>query len=69
MCEAPGQFAVRGGIVDVYPVSADAPVRIDFFGDEVDSVRKFDPDTQLADQKIDSVSIDPVPEINGAQSS
>lgn len=69
LCEAPGQFAVRGGIVDVYPVSADAPVRIDFFGDEVDSVRKFDPDTQLADQKIDSVSIDPVPEINGAQSS
>lgn len=66
LCEAPGQFAARGGILDVYPVSADAPVRIDFFGDEIDAIRKFDPDTQLADAKIFSAAIDPIPETFGA---
>lgn len=66
LCEAPGHFAVRGGIIDVYPVSADAPVRLDFFGDEIDSVSKFDPNTQLADSKIYSTTIDPVPDSENA---
>ena len=66
LCEAPGQFAVRGGIIDVYPVSADAPVRLDFFGDEIDSVSKFDPNTQLADSKIYSTTIDSVPDSENA---
>ena len=43
----PGEFAVRGGIVDVFSFSNDAPYRIEFFGDEVDSIRTFDIETQL----------------------
>ena len=44
--EMPGQFARRGGILDVYPAEADRPYRIDFFGDEVETIRRFDPQTQ-----------------------
>lgn len=53
----PGQFAVRGGIVDVYSFAHDIPVRIDFFGDEVDSIREFELETQLSQNKVDSVDI------------
>ncbi len=49
LCESPGQFAVRGGIVDVYPLNAHAPVRIDFFGDEIESLRVFDPVSQRSE--------------------
>ena len=48
----PGQYAVRGGIVDVFSYSFDHPYRIEFFGDEVDSIRKFDPITQLSVNKM-----------------
>jgi transcription-repair coupling factor (superfamily II helicase) len=44
--ERPGEFATRGGIVDVFPYSSEYPVRIEFFGDEIDSIREFDPDSQ-----------------------
>jgi transcription-repair coupling factor (superfamily II helicase) len=44
--EMPGQVTLRGGILDVYGPETDRPVRVDFFGDEVESIRKFDPDTQ-----------------------
>ena len=44
--EGPGQFALRGGILDIFPVGAEAPVRVEFFGDEVDSLSAFDPLTQ-----------------------
>ena len=44
--EGPGQFAVRGGIFDIFPVGRDDPVRVEFFGDEVDGIRAFDPYTQ-----------------------
>ena len=44
--EMPGQYAVRGGILDVYSPEADRPLRIEFFGDEADSIRKFDPTSQ-----------------------
>ena len=44
--DEPGEFASRGGIMDVYPFSGEFPVRIEFFGDEVDSIREFDPDSQ-----------------------
>ncbi len=44
--EAPGQFSRRGGILDVYPLLGEAPYRIEFFGDEIDTVRAFNPDTQ-----------------------
>ncbi len=53
----PGQFAVRGGIVDVYSFAHDIPVRIDFFGDEIDSIREFELETQLSKNKVDSVDI------------
>ena len=43
----PGQFAVRGGIVDIYSFAHDNPYRVDFFGDEVDSIREFDIETQI----------------------
>ena len=44
----PGQFAVRGSILDVYSYSCEYPFRIDFFGDEIDTIRTFDVETQLA---------------------
>ena len=43
LCEEPGQFAVRGGLIDVYPVNGREPVRIDFLGDEIEDLRSFDP--------------------------
>ncbi len=55
----PGEFAVRGGIIDVFSYSNDEPYRIEFFGDEVDSIRTFDVETQLSIEKIKKVSILP----------
>lgn len=55
----PGQFSVRGGIIDVFSFSNEHPYRIEFFGDEVDSIRLFDPVDQLSVQKMDSVTIVP----------
>ena len=57
VCEEPGQFAVRGGIIDVYPVNGNQPVRIDFFGDEIDEIRTFDPTSQRSISVIDEVRI------------
>ena len=59
----PGQFAVRGSIVDVYSFSSDLPYRIDFFGDEVDSIRSFDVQSQLSQDKVEAITI--VPEMAG----
>lgn len=53
----PGQFAVRGGIIDLYPVNALLPYRLDFFGDEIEEIRTFKPDTQRSEKKVDSVII------------
>ncbi|MCR4922377.1 MAG: transcription-repair coupling factor [Bacteroidaceae bacterium] len=63
----PGQFAVRGGIIDVYSFSNDYPFRIDFFGDEVDSLRTFDVQTQLSLDRCDSITI--VPELSAQSQS
>jgi transcription-repair coupling factor (superfamily II helicase) len=52
-----GQFAVRGGIVDVYSWQQSLPVRIEFFGDTIDSIRQFDPDAQTSVQPLDSADI------------
>lgn len=54
-----GQFSVRGGIVDVYSYSDDLPYRIEFFGDEIESIRRFNPDTQLSVENLKFVSIIP----------
>lgn len=53
----PGQFAVRGSLLDIFGYSGDLPYRIDFFGDEVDSIRSFNVDTQLSDKTLEYVSI------------
>ncbi|WP_372518336.1 transcription-repair coupling factor [Winogradskyella sp.] len=55
----PGEFSVRGGIIDVFSFSHDEPYRIEFFGDEVDSIRTFDVETQLSTDRIKKVSIIP----------
>lgn len=60
MVESPGEFSIRGSILDVYPPEADLPARLDFFGDEVESIRQFDPSTQRSEQTardIESVRI------------
>ncbi|MBQ0734896.1 transcription-repair coupling factor [Aquimarina celericrescens] len=55
----PGEFSVRGGIVDVFSFSNDEPYRIEFFGDEVDSIRTFDVETQLSTDQIKKISVIP----------
>ncbi|TNE55651.1 MAG: transcription-repair coupling factor [Bacteroidetes bacterium] len=59
----PGQFAIRGGLVDVFSYSNDLPYRMEFFGDEVDSIRSFDPSDQLSEQKHQFFTI--VPNVQG----
>ena len=58
----PGQYALRGSIVDVFSYASEYPYRIDFFGDEIDSIRTFEVDTQLSKEKKQSIAI--VPELN-----
>ena len=55
----PGQFAIRGGIFDIYSFGNEKPYRIELFGNEVDSIRIFDPETQLSERKLVQVSIIP----------
>ncbi|MBO5364360.1 MAG: transcription-repair coupling factor [Clostridia bacterium] len=64
MVEGPGQWSLRGGILDIYPAaSQENPVRIEFFDTEIDSVRLFDPQTQRTVEKLDSVSVLPAREL------
>ena len=60
--EMPGEFAHRGGLLDVYPPESDRPVRIEFFGDEVESIRKFDPSTQRSAAVTEEVVLLPLTE-------
>ncbi|MBW4038146.1 MAG: transcription-repair coupling factor [Acidobacteria bacterium] len=60
--EMPGQVTVRGGILDVYGPEMERPVRIDFFGDEIESMRRFDPDTQRSSSAVDEVLLLPLTE-------
>ena len=60
----PGQYSLRGGIIDVFSFADNRPYRIDFFGDEIDSLRYFDLGTQLSVQKLDEVEI--VPQSQGS---
>lgn len=55
----PGEFSLRGGIMDVFSFSNDTPYRIEFFGDEIESIRTFDVETQLSDQQIKTIEIIP----------
>ncbi|MBP5347118.1 MAG: transcription-repair coupling factor [Bacteroidaceae bacterium] len=64
----PGQFALRGSILDVFSFSSEYPLRIDFFGDDIDSIRQFSVDTQLSTDKKESVVIVPdMDKVQGAQ--
>jgi len=60
--EMPGEYALRGGILDVYPPEADRPLRIEFFGDEVESIRKFDPATQRSSNPVEEALLLPLTE-------
>ena len=60
--EMPGQYALRGGILDVYSPEADRPLRIEFFGDEADSIRKFDPASQRSSNPVDEALLLPLTE-------
>ncbi len=60
---AVGEFSMRGGIIDVWSPGQDRPVRIEFFGDEVDSIRGFDPETQLSTSQLSEIEIVPMREV------
>ena len=62
MVEGPGQFAIRGGILDVFSPAADRPFRAEFFGDELDTMGFFDPDSQRRTENVDQVVVLPVGE-------
>jgi transcription-repair coupling factor (superfamily II helicase) len=63
VCEAPGQYAVRGGIIDVYPVTALQPYRLDFFGDEIEDIRAFDPVTQRSGDAVERITLSASPRL------
>src|ERR1700721_2484395 len=60
--EMPGEYALRGGILDVYSPEAERPVRIEFFGDEVESIRRFDPSSQRSSNPMDEALLLPLTE-------
>ena len=62
LVEMPGQFTRRGGILDVYSPEFDRPVRIEFFGDEIETIRKFDPETQRSQSGLDETELLPLTE-------
>ncbi len=59
----PGDYAIRGGIIDIYPPGESGPVRLDLFGDVLDGARRFDPATQRTTEKLDLVELAPVSEV------
>ena len=58
----PGQFSHRGGLLDIWPQSEPAPVRLDFFGDEIDTIRRFDPGSQRTVDKLEAILVTPARE-------
>ncbi|HEY8995690.1 MAG TPA: transcription-repair coupling factor, partial [Lacunisphaera sp.] len=64
VCEAPGQYAVRGGIVDVYPITAHQPYRLDFFGDTLEEIRALDPVTQRSGETVAAITLTASPRLH-----
>ncbi|MBI2434759.1 MAG: transcription-repair coupling factor [Candidatus Hydrogenedentes bacterium] len=64
MVENRGEISVRGGIVDIFPISSELPYRIELFGDEIESIRKFEPETQRSIERADSIQLLPRSEKN-----
>jgi transcription-repair coupling factor (superfamily II helicase) len=58
-----GEFAIRGGVIDVFPPAAEEPVRLDLFGDTLESIRGFDPETQRSTRQLKSIDLLPVSEV------
>ena len=65
LIEGPGQFALRGGIVDVYPPDSEAPLRLELFGDEIDTISYFDPVSQRRTSRAGELSLTPARERAG----
>ncbi|MBO4849242.1 MAG: transcription-repair coupling factor [Clostridia bacterium] len=63
ICEGPGQATLRGGYIDVYPLTAENPYRIEFFDDEIDTLREFDPVSQRSTENVSVVEIPPATEL------
>ena len=63
VCESPGHYAIRGGIIDVYPVTATEPYRLDFFGDDIEDIRAFDPVTQRSGASVVQISVAASPRV------
>ncbi|SFR71570.1 transcription-repair coupling factor [Anaeromicropila populeti] len=61
--EGPGQFAVRGGIIDIFPLTEDCPYRVELWDDEIDTIRSFDVESQRSIEQIDSITIYPATEV------
>ncbi|REN09912.1 hypothetical protein DSI35_11470, partial [Mycobacterium tuberculosis] len=59
----PGDFAVRGGLLDVYPMGADAPLRVELLDEDIDSIRAFDPESQRSLEKVEAVHMLPGREV------
>ncbi|MBI2815296.1 MAG: transcription-repair coupling factor [Opitutae bacterium] len=64
VCEAPGQYAVRGGIVDIYPITAHQPCRLDFFGDTLEEIRALDPVTQRSGETVERITLTAAPKLH-----
>ena len=60
LCEGPGQYAVRGGLIDVYPVNGSQPYRVDFLGDEIEAIKSIDPTTQRSLELRQALTIAPI---------
>lgn len=61
--ETPGEFAIRGGIVDIFALTEELPYRIELWGDEVDSIRTFDPDSQRSVDTMEEIVVYPAAEL------
>jgi transcription-repair coupling factor (superfamily II helicase) len=59
----PGDYAIRGGIIDIWPPGPSGPIRLDLFGDVLDSARRFDPETQRSAAKLDRLELVPMSEV------
>ncbi|MET0545842.1 MAG: transcription-repair coupling factor, partial [Caulobacterales bacterium] len=59
----PGEYAIRGGVIDVFPAGFNEPLRLDFFGEQLDSIRTFDPETQRSTRQLTEINLTPASEV------
>ena len=63
LTEIPGSFSLRGSIIDVFPITESRPYRIEFFDDEIETIRFFDPDSQLSSEQVSQITVAPAREL------